>query len=502
MKTRLDFPGPSEQKQGMVLRVPIGFYAQWRLQSGSVPMLREDDDSPPECLLQAVWQHQRLRRDDLQSLDGESVRILHPGFINREGGPDFRGAVVQFGSAPPRAGDIEVDLAASGWHAHGHDRNPAFANVILHVIWRGELPARGAPATVAIGGRLDAPLGELATWLHSEAVEVLPENLRGQCCRPLRELAAEPASALLREAAQIRFHSKAAQLQARAKQAGWEQALWEGLFRALGYKHNPWPMQCLAERRARWASPADSPLTLQARLLGLSGLLPAEPARAANAANDYFRRVWDQWWRERDAYQDCLLPRKVWRFHGQRPANHPQRRLALAAHWLAAGDLPARLERWCARPLADGELARSLLESLQVERDEFWSWHWTFRTARLARPQPLLGAPRLTDLAVNVILPWLWVRAAEGGNETVRLALEHRFHAWPAAEDNAVLRLARARLLGGAARRTIRGAAGQQGLLQIVRDFCASSNAVCAGCRFPELVREFVENPAAHHFRV
>jgi Ni,Fe-hydrogenase III component G len=31
----------------------------------------------------------------------------------------------------------------------------------------------------------------------------------------------------------------------------------------------------------------------------------------------------------------CILPRPAWKFHGLRPANHPQRRLALAAHWLA-----------------------------------------------------------------------------------------------------------------------------------------------------------------------
>ena len=29
-------------------------------------------------------------------------------------------------------------------------------------------------------------------------------------------------------------------------------AFWGGLFAALGYKHNVWPMQCLAETRSRW----------------------------------------------------------------------------------------------------------------------------------------------------------------------------------------------------------------------------------------------------------
>ena len=92
---------------------------------------------------------------------------------------------------------------------------------------------------------------------------------------------------------------------------------------------------------------------------------------------------------------------------------------------------------------------------------------------------------------MNVVLPWLWMRAVEGRNDTLRLELERRFLAWPPAEDNAVLRLARQRLLGRAPARALRGAAGQQGLLQVVRDFCEHSNAICADCPFPELVRQW-----------
>ena len=84
--------------------------------------------------------------------------------------------------------------------------------------------------------------------------------------------------------------------------------------------------------------------------------------------------------------------------------------------------------------------------------DEFWSRHWTLRSRPCAKPRPLLGATRVTDLAVNVILPWLWVRAVEGKNHPLRQELERRYFSWPSAEDNAVLRLARQRLLGGAAR--------------------------------------------------
>ena len=50
------------------------FYAEWRLRCGVVLVLREDQESPPERLLQTIWQHQRLLRDQLKTLDGQPVR--------------------------------------------------------------------------------------------------------------------------------------------------------------------------------------------------------------------------------------------------------------------------------------------------------------------------------------------------------------------------------------------------------------------------------------------
>ena len=141
-------------------------------------------------------------------------------------------------------------------------------------------------------------------------------------------------------------------------------------------------------------------------------------------------------------------------------------------------------------------MLHSLVEILQIEHDEFWSWHWTFRSARLKKSQPLLGATRVTDLAVNVVLPWLWTRAGEGGNQKFQREIERRYHDWPSAEDNALLRLARLRLLGGASGNVLRGAAAQQGFLQIVRDFCDHSNAVCDDCSFPELVKDWAAQPS------
>ena len=476
---------------------PLQPYTAWRTEALRARLLHETKDGvPSERLLQQIWRHQRVRPEPLTTLDGQPVRVLHPGFWNREAGPDFRRAVIQLGDDLPRTGDVEVDLHPGAWRGHGHDRNPAFGHVILHVVWDADDRPPCVLPTLTLCSRLDAPLDQLASLLGFDAPP--PPQLPGQCAGPLGGLPETEMSELLRQAALVRLQQKAAAFEARAREAGWEQALWEGLFAALGYKHNTWPLRRLAERLPQLISSPTKPdpFHWQARLLGVGGLLPAELTRVQAGTDAHLRRLWDIWWREREQFADLTLPRTTWHLAGVRPANHPQRRLALAAHWLAWGDLPARLEQWFTASFPAGALEDALLEVLRVERDDFWAWHWTLRSPRLARPKPLLGAPRATDLAVNIILPWLWMRAVAGANDRLRQEAEQRYLGWPRAEDNATLRLARQRLLGGDRRGRSRTAAQQQGLLQIVRDFCEHSDALCANCQFPGHVAHLNHEPA------
>src|ERR1022692_1780139 len=135
-----------------------GFYAQCRAQNESRLLLREPSGPhPPERLLQTVWHHQRLQRDQLQTVDGRMVRVLHPGFWNHEAGPDFRGAVVQIGREEARSGDVEIDWERQNWQTHQHHRNPAFANVILHVVWSA------GTETASVGSGLDVSVPALQT---------------------------------------------------------------------------------------------------------------------------------------------------------------------------------------------------------------------------------------------------------------------------------------------------------------------------------------------------
>ncbi len=478
-------------------KLPPNLYSQWRPAGLPASAIADGAAGPPERWLQQAWRHQRLRRDELRCTDGQPVRVLHPGFWNRGPGPDFRRAVIQLGQEPPRSGDVEVDLAVGGWHAHGHDRDARYAGVILHVVW--DAPAIGhRPPVLALMPYLEAPLDELAPWLDDGAAGALPASTPGRCCAPLAGLDSDPLAALLHQAAQFRLRRKAAEFALRARHAGWERALWEGLLAGLGYRHNTWPMRRLAEivGSAESCSPGSGAgQAWESRLLGLAGLLPAQLPPGDNAI--HAKALWDVWWRERDRWEEVILPRDAWEFAGLRPANHPQRRLALAAGGLAAGELPRRLGEWIAEEFPGNAASADRLAALLTPRtdpDSFWARHWTLRSPWLAKPQPLLGAARVTDLALNVVLPWLHARAEAGGNVAVTEAVERRHLAWPAGEDNAVLKLARLRLFGGPGRRLPRTAAAQQGLLQITRDFCDRADALCSGCRFPDLIRSL---PAA-----
>ena len=162
---------------------------------------------------------------------------------------------------------------------------------------------------------------------------------------------------LLREAARVRFQAKAAQFRARARHAGWEQALWEGLFRALGYKHNVWPMQNLAESRLRWSRGADSAFVLQARLLGISGLLPAELSRAATRLGAATRLFAPQ----SGIAGGASAMNSAIAFCRARSGNFTgcARPIIRNAGWRwprtgwRSGNLVAKLENWCAADLPD-----------------------------------------------------------------------------------------------------------------------------------------------------
>src|SRR6185369_12121052 len=88
----------------------------------------------PEKLLQKIWLRRDFDSSSARLIDGRSIEVIHPGKWNLLGGPDFRGARLRMGDAPPITGDVELHLHASDWVAHAHAADRAYDGVVLHVV--------------------------------------------------------------------------------------------------------------------------------------------------------------------------------------------------------------------------------------------------------------------------------------------------------------------------------------------------------------------------------
>ena len=87
--------------------------------------------------MQYVWQHRLWLPEDMTAVDGRRIDVLDPGLLNTGSGPDFFNAKIRIG-ADTWAGNIEIHVRASDWHRHGHDSDPAYDSVILHVVGRDD----------------------------------------------------------------------------------------------------------------------------------------------------------------------------------------------------------------------------------------------------------------------------------------------------------------------------------------------------------------------------
>jgi hypothetical protein len=452
-----------------------------------------------ERLAQAIWFDQRLQRDRLQTADGRRLRVVSPGWWNLEAGPDFKRAVIAFGDAKPQLGDVEVHLHSGDWRQHGHTQDRLYDNVILHVaLWRrGEQPATTATGRalpqLLMADLLDAPLDALCDSIDPENYPYDLDSHVGACEAVLKPLPPATLAALLEDAGLTRLRAKARRLTRWVQRAGIEQALYAAVMEALGFKHNKEPMRRLAERlpvaRLRELPAAQA----QALLLGVAGFLPERTVAGRDeTTRRLVKQLWDVWWKAREEFEGATLPRDQWRLAGLRPANFPWRRLAAVAQLLS--------EHWELWPKLTGALAAqpeakraARLAALFTDlEDPYWSRRFSFASKPRPEPELLIGAARARDIVVNVLLPAAVAQGRLLKQPALIEAAEKVFTTHPPLESNALARFTAHRLFGSRVpTRLLATAARQQGLLQVFHDFCLNDRSACAGCRFPELARQF-----------
>jgi Protein of unknown function (DUF2851) len=347
---------------------------------------------PSELELQARWFAGDLGRD-FTSISGEPIHVVQFGFWNREAGPDFQDAAVRSSDGEIKRGAIEIDLLDRNWELHGHAINPAFDVTVLHVfLERGgpEFFARTSSHRLVPQVQLDlrevADTGSEVALAHA-----------GRCLAPLRDLETKRVMSVLDAAAQFRLQRKAERLRQRIEAHGRDEALFQAMADALGFKQNRLPFTLLAQRLPL-AFLRDNRADAEALLFGVAGFLDAPNlGLLRKSTRTYLRSLWDNWWKYRDQLARLVLPAKLWKMSGARPLNHPHRRLgALAA-------LTANWKRFVS--LAHGAAAADIDKFLTGLHHDFWTTHYTLAADSPSTPFALVGESRVAEILANVIYP-------------------------------------------------------------------------------------------------
>ena len=433
-----------------------------------------------ERFLQIIW-NERLFIPQAKCSDNREIRVLSVGLWNRMPGPDFHDAAVVLGNTLLR-GDVEVHRFASEWHVHGHDRDPRYAKVILHVVWHNDHGGPDLP-TLELQGQLQQSWGRLFQEVEAACYPYAREVPPGACALRWALTDDTRLREILMAAGASRMLRRGQRLLRLAAQVGEDQALYEQAFEGLGYAANREPFLRLAQSLplASLAKGMEAP-ELLALFFGIAGLLP-DPTRQEVLPElaEFVAEAWRIWWSSGRARATL-----TWNQSGSRPLNSVERRLAGGVAWLCRyGGSPTRWLQACVAT-ADGvprRLLRELLTPLRLEGP--WEGVRDFVT-RLPRPVALLGRERLTDLALNTFLPYLAAKAeVEEDKEALMLART----AWemiPRGQENHLLKNAIRRFLSppSRAREVLRHASQQQGMMDIFQNFCQALDHSCAECPF------------------
>lgn len=348
-----------------------------------------------EAFLHYVWQFQYFDKRSLLTEGGEPVEVFNPGMLNKDAGPDFLNARVRIG-AIDWIGNVEIHLRASGWRDHGHDSDPAYDNVILHVVWINDWPVvrkdgSTLPA-VALMGRIERSLILRYTDLVS-TIAAIP------CATRYRSVDKLVRINMIDRAVVRRLEKKsAAVLETWNKTSqNWEETLYQMLFANFGFKVNTAPFQLLAR-----ALPFRIVLKHSANLLQVEALLFGQAGLLDNNYRDsYFlslKREFSLLDRKYNLAGRKLNPAQ-WRFLRLRPSNFPTLRMAQLAAFLHNNPRIFSI-------LQETTDLKALQSIFALEQSEYWLRHYRFGV-RQSKVVPHMGIDSINNIVVNTVVPVL-----------------------------------------------------------------------------------------------
>ncbi len=437
-----------------------------------------------EARVQQMWQQQHFFDTNMASIDRRSIRVLKPGILNHNEGPDFMHAEIEI-DGKLQIGDVEIHVRSSEWYAHQHHLNSRYNRVILHaVFFNDDFNLR----TRLQNGKRVATL-ELLKWVAVDTGD-LYDNTNdtstsdGLCRITGKQLNIEVLKGVFESLGRERFLEKAESMRLLRTRLNFEQLLYEGIMEALGYERNSKAMRELAQHVPFADLDQKSELEIQATLFGVAGLLPSQREKPLppEAADDPGIVALEEQWR---ASEYAELPQRMtearWSFTG-RPLNHPVRRIAAMAQLIhrCQGSLMMYFLPICEKvATADTKRALQTIQTelrahLMLEPTGYWDQHSNFGL-KSRRKIALLGKDRAMDIIINKILPIAYVWAVEADSQQLQEAVLQLYSTGAKSTGNKIIRHVGEQIFIDAKKmRHLKPTAKiEQGVIRLYKNYCA-----------------------------
>lgn len=278
-----------------------------------------------EELLHYVWRMQRFDCTNLVTTQGQKITIIQFGNYNLDAGPDFTHARIQIDDTL-WVGNVEMHLKASDWTKHGHQRDPAYENVILHVVLEEDTPIKHRDGTVIpcleLQSRIPAKVAGLYKSMQHNTDWIPCQKMISGVSPITRQLWLDRL--LVERLERQCFHIKEVLANNRFD---WEASLYQCLSRSFGMKVNSDAFEQLTKVLpfSMVRKHQHNLLQLEALLFGQAGLLEQ------TFSGKYPLRLQREYQYLAHKFQLKPMPAVYWKFMRMRPANFPTIRLAQLA---------------------------------------------------------------------------------------------------------------------------------------------------------------------------
>jgi hypothetical protein len=414
-----------------------------------------------EAFLHYLWQYQYFDKSDLRTVGGETLQVLHPGFLNRNAGPDFSNARIRIGDMS-WVGTVEVHIRSSDWIAHRHSLDDSYESVILHVVWEDDKPVIHDDGTVLPAIELR---GRVSDELMVRYRKLVDSGFDIPCSSQLHTIPGLVRNNMLDRTVVERLEIKAHEVtQILEHNSGdWEETAYQLLARNFGFKVNADPFLQLARSLPYkfLRKHADHPVQVEAMLFGVAGFL------VERSGLEYHRILRREYGVLRGKYrlERAELNTSQWKFMRLRPANFPSLRLAQFAA-LVTGRM-----NMFSNLIATSDLT-ALSDWLKVGQSEFWTNHYSFKR-RKKETVWSMGKSSIENVAINTLIPLL-VAYGKSRDEHSYVERAEALLQQVSAEENRITRI------WSDAGWEVKNAFDSQALIQLFNSYCTPRQ--CLNC--------------------